>query len=185
MAPVWSKWLHCTYDFQAWPYLSWPDLPLHDLTWSSLTWPNKPPLLENAIYSKLYFSKWQYYCATFQMDALCMFWYLFLDPTPDGTPTRGFWPQMKTWTTRAKQLILHFFILHGSHKRKPTFYLLSGASVRTFWFLFLYSPILTSHNFPLKIMNPKYFMYVASQGLQKEGGLIAPPPVLRKLPQGR
>ena len=42
-----------------------------------------------------------------------------------------------------------------------------------FWIFFLHSPILTSHTFPLKIMNPKNLICEASHGLQKEGAQIS------------
>ena len=44
-----------------------------------------------------------------------------------------------------------------------------------FWIFFLHRPIVTSHTFPLIMMNPKNLMSVATQGLHKEGGLIGPP----------
>ena len=54
-----------------------------------------------------------------------------------------------------------------------------------FLIFFLHSPIVNSHTFPLKMMNLKNLKSVASQGLQKEGGLLGPPPVLGSLPTGR
>ena len=46
----------------------------------------------------------------------------------------------------------------------------------------LTTTIVTSHIFPLKVMNPKNIMSVTPQGLRKLGGLIAPPPVTWKCP---
>ena len=48
-----------------------------------------------------------------------------------------------------------------------------------------YSPIVTSHTFQLKMMNPKNCMSVALRDFKKDRGLIAPPPVLGSLPTGR
>ena len=39
-----------------------------------------------------------------------------------------------------------------------------------------YSPIVTSHTFQLKMMNPKNCMSVALRDFKKDRGLIAPPP---------
>ena len=45
-----------------------------------------------------------------------------------------------------------------------------------------YSPIVTSHTFQLKMMNPKNCMSVALRDFKKVRGLIAPPPSTWKSP---
>ena len=40
-----------------------------------------------------------------------------------------------------------------------------------------YSPIVTSHTFQLKMMNPKNCMSVALRDFKKDRGLLAPPPL--------
>ena len=52
-----------------------------------------------------------------------------------------FCPQIKTWHTRAKKLILHFFGIYGSHNQKLTLYVLPRARVRSFAFFFFTDPL--------------------------------------------